>query len=123
MAAQFLGVQPVLPSRDVGAAMTFYVERLGFLVLFADDATAPRYAAVQRGAVQLHLQWHDPAEWGEGDRPMVRIVVDDPVALHAEYQDKDVFHARTAVRRTPWRTEEFAFYDLDRNGLTFYRDL
>ena len=28
-----------------------------------------------------------------------------------------------AMRDTPWGTREFAFYDPDRNGLTFYRDL
>jgi hypothetical protein len=27
------------------------------------------------------------------------------------------------VRDTPWGTREFALYDLDRNALTFYRDV
>jgi hypothetical protein len=38
-------------------------------------------------------------------------------------QDKQVFQDHTALSDTPWRTREFAFYDLDGNGLTFYRNL
>ena len=28
-----------------------------------------------------------------------------------------------SVSNTPWMTREFALYDLDRNALTFYREL
>jgi hypothetical protein len=53
----------------------------------------------------------------------LRIVVDDPDALYDEYKDKDVFYEGTQLRDTPWGTREFALYDLDRNALTFYREL
>ncbi len=33
------------------------------------------------------------------------------------------FHAMTALRDTAWGTREFAFYDLNGNGLLFYRNL
>ena len=49
-----------------------------------------------------------------------RFVVD---ALFVEYQDKGVFHSQTALRYTPWGTREFAFYDLNGNGLFFYQNL
>ena len=45
------------------------------------------------------------------------------IDLIAEYQDKQVFHDLTRLADTPWGTREFAFYDPDGNGLTFYRDL
>jgi uncharacterized glyoxalase superfamily protein PhnB len=54
---------------------------------------------------------------------MLRIYVDDPDALYDEYRGRNVFHDRTALSDTPWGTREFAFYDPDGNGLTFYRDL
>jgi uncharacterized glyoxalase superfamily protein PhnB len=54
---------------------------------------------------------------------MLRFLIDDVDALFEEYADKGVFHERTALRDTPWGTREFAFYDCDGNGLTFYRDL
>ena len=53
----------------------------------------------------------------------LRIVVDDPDALYDEYKDKGVFYERTRLADTPWGTREFALYDLDRNALTFYRNL
>jgi hypothetical protein len=49
--------------------------------------------------------------------------IEDVDALFEEYQDKQVFHDRTALRNTAWRTREFAFFGADGNGLTFYRDL
>lgn len=54
---------------------------------------------------------------------MLRFVVEDVDALFEEWKDKGVFHENTSLRRTPWGTREFAFYDLDGNGLTFYLDV
>jgi uncharacterized glyoxalase superfamily protein PhnB len=53
---------------------------------------------------------------------MLRCAVSDVDALFEEYQDKGVFHARTTLRDTDWGTREFAFFDPDRNGLTFYQE-
>lgn len=118
--AKLQAVNPVLPSRDVQASIDFYVTRLGFSLQFQDTDDAPRYAAVQRDAVELHIQWHDPAEWAAVERPMLRFFVPAVTALFEEYKDKGVFHDKTALRDTSWGTREFAFYDLDGNGLTFY---
>lgn len=121
--ALFQSVNPVLPSRDVAASVRFYVDRLGFALIFQDAPGDPRYAGLRRDAVEIHIQWHDPAEWQDGiDRPMLRFVVPEVDALFEEYRDKGVYHDRTALRDTPWGTREFAFYDPDRNGLTFYCD-
>jgi catechol 2,3-dioxygenase-like lactoylglutathione lyase family enzyme len=121
--AKLQAVNPVLPSKDVSVAIQFYVSRLGFSLQFQDSPDAPRYAALRRDSVEIHVQWHDPAEWAAVERPMLRFIVSDVEALFDEYKDKGVFHERTAVRDTSWGTREFAFYDLDKNGLTFYRDL
>jgi len=122
--ARLEAVHPVLPSRDVAATAAWYVERLGFRLLGQDSPTAPRYAVLRRDAVVLHLQWHDPAEWAAGgDRPMLRLLVPEVEALFEEFRPQGVFHERTALRETPWGTREFAFYDPDGNGLTFYRDV
>ena len=118
----FQAVHPVLPSKDVAAAVDFYVNRLGFTLQFKDSDTDLRYAGVGRDEVEIHLQWHDPKEWAAVERPMLRFVVADVDALYQEYRTQEVFHSRTSVRETPWGTREFAFYDLDQNGLTFYRD-
>lgn len=56
------------------------------------------------------------------ERPTLRFLVADVDALYEEFQGRGVFHEITAVRDTPWRTREFAFFDLNQNGLTFYQD-
>jgi len=121
--AQLREVNPVLPVRDVPEAIRYYTERLGFALRFQDRPQDPRYAGVERDGVRLHLQWHDAADFRDAvDAVMLRFVVDDVDALFAEYADRAVFHAQTALRDTDWGTREFAFYDRDGNGLTFYRD-
>ncbi len=116
-------VQPVLPTRDVSAAIGYYVGRLGFELAFADSTEDPGYAGVRRGGAEVHLQWHEAEEWERVERPSLRFVVQDVDALFDEYATADVFHDSTALRDTAWGTREFAFYDLDMNGLTFYRDI
>jgi catechol 2,3-dioxygenase-like lactoylglutathione lyase family enzyme len=76
-------VHPVLASRDVEASIAFFA-RMGFAATFRDDPANPRYAAVRRDGVELHLQWHDAAEWdAAGDRPTYRFVVQDVDGLFA----------------------------------------
>lgn len=116
--ATLRAVEPVLAVQDVTRSVAFY-GRLGFTLRWRDE----RYAVLVRDHVCLHLQWHDAKEWAHGiDRPMLRFAVHDLAALHKEYAGLGVFHERTRLETTPWGTEEFAFYDPDRNGLTFYRD-
>jgi len=105
--------------RDVAVAVRHYA-RLGFALAFEDSPTTPRYAAVRRDGVELHLQWHDESAWSHpGDRPTYRFVVDDVDALSEELASVPDLD-RTAVRDTPWGTREFHVRDPDGNGLQFY---
>ncbi len=119
----FRAVHPVLPVRNVDKAIEYYTEKLGFKFFFKHGDDETRYAGVVRGNVELHLQWHDEADFASVEKLSLRFVVDDVDGLFGEYQPKGVFHERTALRETPWGTREFAFYDPDSNGLTFYMDL
>jgi uncharacterized glyoxalase superfamily protein PhnB len=114
-------VIPVLPARNVADAIRFYVDKLGFQVAFQDPVIDPQYAGVRRGPAMLHLQFHFEEEVAKGTagQCVLRLVVDDLDALYWEYADKGVFHAGTELRDTEWGTREFAFWDLDHNGLTF----
>lgn len=117
-------IHPVLPVKDVHKALKYYSEKLGFKIAFADDDKNPFYAGVKRDNVEIHLQWHDAKEWEEGiDRPMLRFATKNIQNLYEEYKTKDIFHKNTSVKETDWGTLEFAFYDLYKNGLTFYQDL
>jgi len=116
-------IHPVLPVKDIKEALNFYVHKLGFEIAFADDATNPFYAGIKRDGVEIHLQWHNAKEWAAVERPMLRFVTQDIELLFQEYQSKAVFHENTSLKETDWGTKEFAFYDLYKNGLTFYQDL
>jgi uncharacterized glyoxalase superfamily protein PhnB len=118
--AELKDVIPVLPARDVREAVQFYVERLGFELVFEDSDHDPRYAGVRRGAVELHLQFQFEKDFkaGTAGQAMLRLVVDDPDMLFQEYKGTGVFHEGTELCNTSWGTREFAFWDLNRNGLT-----
>ena len=123
MTAKFTAVNPVLPVRNVSQALAYYVDKLGFAYLFQDAVENPMYAGIRRDDVELHLQWHDEASFDVVEKLNLRFVIADVAALFLEYEGQGVFHERTAVRDTDWGTREFAFYDPDGNGLTFYQDL
>lgn len=117
-------IHPILPVQNVVEALSFYVNRLGFKIAFADDSKKPTYAGVRRDNIEIHLQWHDVKEWESSlNTPTLRIVTQNIESLFEEYKTKNVFHNDTALKETAWGTREFAFYDLDKNGLTFYQDL
>ena len=122
---QLSDVFPVLPARNVRDAIRFYVDRLGFEVRFQDDPDQPEYAGVQRDNIVLHLQFQFDRDFqaGSAGRCFVRILVDDPDALFAEYSDKGVFQEWSKCGDTDWGTREFALADPDGNVLTFMRDL
>ena len=105
--AQLNDVIPVLPARDVGQAINFYVDRLGFEPVFQDAATRPQYAGVRRGAVEVHLQFQFERDFevGSAGQCMLRLYVDNPELLFEEYKDKGVFHDDTQMRDTPGALE------------------
>jgi len=122
MVTQIEHVQPVLMVRDVSASIAFF-NRLGFLQAFVDDPAEPRYAGVRRDGIELHVQWHDAAEWDHPcDRPTYRFVVADVDALLEEFKATGVLPKSSVARQTPWGTYEFHLQDPDRNGLQFYRE-
>ena len=98
MTAELEAVHPVLMVRDVTASIRFYA-LLGFEAVFRDRPIDPQYAGVRRDRVELHLQWHEAADFSDGDRPNYRFVVREVDALSAELAP----HAldRTPVAITP----------------------
>jgi len=122
--ALILAVNPILPAKHVATLAAFYVDKLGFELAFQDAEDEPKYAGLQRDGVELHLQWQDASHWVAGqDRPSFRFVVDDPDALFGEFRARGAVPEGKQVQETPWGTREFAFYDPDGNGLSFYADL
>lgn len=123
-------VHPVLGASDVNISCRFY-ESLGFATVFRDDPAEPKYAAVVRDGVEIHLQWASKEQFANSmDRPTYRFLVRDVDALYAELQSIGAITEETTglgpwrtPDDTPWGTREFHLHDPDRNGLHFYRAL
>ena len=116
----FKETHPILGTRDIQRAIAFYTQRLGFQLAFGDKADPPNYVGFRRDAVELHMQFQFEHEMGT---IRLRFLVEDPDALFNEYRQRAVECTPNSVHDTLWGTREFALYDLDRNALTFYRDL
>lgn len=116
-------IHPVIPVRSVTASLHYYVEKLGFTIAFADHELAPNYAGVRRDHIEIHLQSHSTKEWQAMNASSLKFVVTHLEDLFNEYKRASVFHSNTASKETPWKTREFAFFDPDMNGLTFYQDV
>lgn len=126
--AAITAIHPVLAARDVATSVGFY-RLLGFALSFQDDECEPRYAALRRDGVELHLQWADAGQWIEGlDRPACRFLVDDVDALHTHFVAAGAIDATSShgspwasPADTPWGTREFHLRDPGGNSLQFYR--
>lgn len=119
-----LGVNPVIPARDMVETLSFYVDRLGFDKTF-DDASQPgspvTYAGISRDGLTLHLQALVPGQ--SEAMPLVRIQVTGIEALYSEYDAQGVVAESGGLRKTPWGTLEFGLYDPNGAALVYYQDL
>jgi uncharacterized glyoxalase superfamily protein PhnB len=109
---------PILRSFDERLARAFYVDFLGFTVLFEHrfEPGLPLYMAVARDDCELHLsEHHGDASPGAA----VRIAVGDVDALCAELLARAHPNARPSVHAMPWGTRDMTVTDPFGNRLTF----
>ena len=128
MTAHLQAVHPVLMANDVAASVQFY-STLGFTRSFVDHPDNPKYAAVTRDGVELHIQWADSEQWAHPiDRPAYRFVVSDVDAIYREFAERGSINPDTSQGSpwsvpadTPWGTREFHLRDPGQNSLQFYQ--
>lgn len=121
-------IHPILPARDLRESIRFY-RQLGFTLQFLDSASDPKYAAVSRDAIGIHLQWNDAGQWAFPiDRPAFRFLTSDVDALFDDFRRDGVLAAITGdpgpwnrPADTPWGTREFHLRDPAGNSLQFYQ--
>jgi hypothetical protein len=120
MNTALLGFIPVLPSADITRDILWYKEKIGFSTYFADN----RYAVLYRENLTLHLQWHagtesDPLPEGA----VIRVPVKNINPLFEECIQRGTI-TRDAFRLdTAWGTNEFGFYDLNKNCIFIMEDI
>ncbi|KQU61682.1 hypothetical protein ASG67_00340 [Sphingomonas sp. Leaf339] len=116
----FGGPIPILRSFDEARTKAFYIDFLGFEMVFEHlfEPGLPLYFGVRRGECQLHVSEH----YGDGSPgAAVRIPVDDVVAYAAALRAHHHGNARPGIPgSTPWGTREITITDPSGNRLTFY---
>ena len=116
----FKQTHPIIGTRDIRRAIEFYTRQLGFTLAFGDSADPPNYVGYRRDSVELHMQFQYEYEMST---IRLRFLVEDPDSLYEEYRQRGIECSNQGIHNAPWGTREFALYDVDRNGLTFYRNL
>ncbi|MEU1343829.1 VOC family protein [Streptomyces sp. NPDC005827] len=105
----FTGVAPVVPVRDLDAALDRY-RRLGFTARAYEGPD--RYGFVERGSISVHLTErsdHDPQYTGA----VIYLYVSDADALYAEWKTSGVEGRFAEPADTPYGLREFAYVDAD----------
>ncbi|WP_299729810.1 glyoxalase superfamily protein [uncultured Tateyamaria sp.] len=112
---------PIWRSFDEAKAREFYIDFLGFEVVFEHrfGPDAPLYMGVRLGNCELHLSEHfgDASPGGS-----MRIGVEDVHALCAALNAKSYRHARPGVQEQPWGMDDMSISDPFGNKLIFCTD-
>lgn len=114
MKTELMDVIPVLPSADIARDVAWYKEKARFEEMFSDRM----YAGLRRGTIRIHLQWHadtesDPLLGGS----VIRIEVRNIKPLFDELLGRGTVAPDALRMNTPWDTNEFGFFDLNRNAV------
>jgi len=120
MGIEILNTIPVLPSADIARDVAWYNEKMGLETHFADAM----YAVLYRDKLCIHLQWHadtadDPLLGGS----VVRIYLKSIRPLFDELVQRGTITAGKLKTNTPWNTNEFGFYDLNKNAIFIMEDV
>ncbi len=120
METQFISIIPVLPSSDLQRDIAWYKEKVGFEIYFSDKM----YAVLFRENLCIHLQWHadtqeDPLLGGS----VVRIYMKSISSFFEELVSRGTVASESLKRNTDWKTNEFGFYDLNKNAIFVMEDI
>jgi uncharacterized glyoxalase superfamily protein PhnB len=115
---EFAAPVPILRMFDEHKAREFYLDYLGFEVVFEHrfEPGTPLYMGLSRGACMLHLSGHH-GDCAPG--AAVRIAVDDLDGFRAQLRSKPYMYARPAIEDTPWGTREMKIIDPFFNRVIF----
>lgn len=121
--AVLLNVNPVIPVSKMTDTITYYEEKLGFKNIYDSinyEEEPINYAVLCRDNMCFHFQLFESIK--DFTMPMLRIRVQHLNSLFQEYKKMGLLDKKE-IRKTPWGTSEFAFFDLNMVGLTFYEPI
>jgi len=115
----FLAVIPVLSTSDLKRDIAWYEEKTGFRNVTDQEG----YAILQRENMELHLQWHHGNEEDPVFPGVIRIWVKGILPIFEEFVRRGTVTTEKLRMNTPWGTNEFGFYDLNKNAIFVMEDV
>lgn len=115
---KLLATIPVLSSSDLTRDIAWYEEKTGFRNVTDQEG----YAIMQRENLEFHLQFHHGTEDDPVLAGVMRIWVKGILPLFEEFVQRGTVTPDKLQMRTPWRTNEFGFYDLNKNAIIVMED-
>ncbi|MEO6406954.1 MAG: hypothetical protein ABIY51_03395 [Ferruginibacter sp.] len=120
MNREILSIIPVLPSANITKDIAWYKDKTGFETKYSDNM----YAILLRDNVCVHLQWHanterDPLLGGS----VIRIVTKNIIPLFDEFMQRGTVTQNDFKVNTAWGTNEFGFFDLNKNAIFIIEDI
>ena len=117
-----LKATPIFRMFDVAKAREFYLDYLGFSVVFEHrfEDTAPLYMGLSKDGVNLHLSEH------HGDctpGSAIRIEVTGIDDFHSSLQAKNYPYLNPGIEEMPWGSREVSIKDPFGNRLTFFEGI
>ena len=109
---------PILRSFDEARAKEFYIDFLGFELVFEHrfERDTPLYMGVKKGDCALHLSEH----FGDATPgTTLRIEVADVHGFAKDLNAKNYRNARPGVQRQPWGWDDMSINDPSGNKLIF----
>jgi hypothetical protein len=114
MQTTFFNIIPVLPSADIARDIAWYKDKTGFETKYADNM----YAVLCRNNSYIHLQWHaDTETYPLPGGSVIRIDVENIKPLFDEFVARGTVAENAFKENTPWQTNEFGFFDLNKNAI------
>ena len=114
METELLEIVPVMPSQNIDRDVDWYEKHVGFRLVHRDKM----YAVLRRKNLCIHLQWHadtigDPLLGGS----VIKIVVNNIESIFKEFVERGTVNPEKLRLNTNWKTNEFGFYDLNKNAI------
>lgn len=118
--SELLGISPVLPSQDIQRDISWHKKYTGFTLVHSDDM----YAVLRKEHLYIHLQWHadtenDPLLGGS----VIKIFVKNIQPIFEDFISRGTIKRDKLCVNTPWKTNEFGFFDLNKNAIFIVEDI